>query len=108
MTEQFVFTPQQREEALAWIKSNCLPLYEYARDLSTGEDRMIDMYFKLKEIKFELKPEEFILGIEYKDKEKVIGGNEEINIRFHNPRRDTPHDEFAMQIAINLLHRVKN
>lgn len=106
--DSFVFTPGQREEALAWIKQNCLPLYEYARDMGSGEDRMIDMYFKLKSSTFELRPDEFIVGIEYKNQQAVIDGKEQINIRLQNPRREkTPHDPFALQVIVELLHRLK-
>lgn len=104
----FNFTPGQREEALAWVNENCKELYEYSRDMGTGEDRMIDMYFKLKSMSFNLAPEEFVVGVEYKNEDAVTEGKEPINIRINNPHRgDKPHNHFALQVLMNIFNNQK-
>ena len=79
----FVFTPGQRAEALLWIKQECPQLYAHIEEALTGHeaDMLIDMFFKLKSSTFELLPNEFIVGVEYKSKEDIIAGKEAINIR---------------------------
>jgi hypothetical protein len=111
---KFVFTPGQRDEALTWYKENCPELDKYIADsiiykLREGRfyllDLLIDAYFKMKSLSFPIKPEEFVIGVEYKNKEAVKQGKEMVNLRFHNPKRNEgeSYDPFARDVLINLL-----
>lgn len=114
--QQFVFTPGQREEALTWLQKENLPFYKFIMSLpepASGvemlsiQDCIIDMFYKLRGVSFPLKPEEFIVGIEYTDQIAVTEGEQQINIRVLSPRRETPHDPFAFQVIMELLNRLK-
>lgn len=109
-TPEFVFTPGQREEALAWLKENCNGLYIHIEEALTGyeADMIIDMYFKLKSSTFELKPTEFIVGIEYKDQQAIINGEEKVNISIHNPDRKVKHNQFAFEVMMEIIKRLKS
>jgi hypothetical protein len=98
-----VFTPGQREEAMNWVKSNC----EAFEGFPILQDYVVDMYFKMKSITFPLKSTEFVMGIEYKDSQKVADGNEKIKITFQNPHKKGEYDVFAHQVAIELLNSLK-
>lgn len=105
---QLVFTPGQREEALTWIKENC-PDFSSLLDFEiTGmEDNLIDMFFKLRKVKFGIKPNEFLFGVQYQDKDAVLAGNEAINLSLLNPHNKGEYDVTAHQIAVSLLQRLK-
>lgn len=103
----FNFTPGQREEALAWVNHNCGDFLALVHD-SDILDRLIDMYFKLKSMSFNLAPEEFVVGVEYKNEDAVTEGKEPINIRINNPHRgDKPHNHFALQVLMNIFNNQK-
>lgn len=109
MSNQFVFTPGQREEVQAWLKENCPKLHSHLEEAFTGHeaDMIIDMFYKLKNFNFDLKPEEFVIGIEYKDSDAVIAGTEQINIRMINPHKNKTADQFAQSVLLELLNRLK-
>ena len=110
-----IFSEHQKEEALKWYNENVPDLLkevessmrEYPTFYKNVIYSLVDSYFKLKAIKFELSPTEFIIGINYKDMQKVIDGKEEVGITFQNPRRTIPADSFAQQTIIELLTRLK-
>lgn len=113
--EKFIFTPGQKEEAMLWYKANCLDYHKFLASLpeplhddvlSIG-DCAIDTYFKLKNVNFNILPSEFIVGIEYKNQEEVIKGDEKINIRFQNPHKNNTADQFAQAVLMELLQRIK-
>ena len=107
----FVFTPGQTEEALKWYTHNC-PDVQDLIDIGTihgksVQDILVDLYFKLKNVPFTFKPNEFIVGIEYKDAQKIISGKEIVNVRINNPHKkiadQMTHDEFALAVLYNLF-----
>lgn len=113
---QFTFTPGQKEEALSWLQKNCPELHKWLSTLPEDKpelqvlsikDSIIDVYFKMKKIKFDFKSKEFIVGIEYKDKDKVISGEEAINIAIHNPHLSHEYDIFAHQALVYVLQKIK-
>jgi hypothetical protein len=109
------FTPGQREEALKWYAENC-PESTLVMNFGTAhgqdiQDVFVDVYFKLKSIPFNFKPNEFIVGIEYKNEVKIRAGKEVPNVRIQNPHKkvagsDT-HDELALIILINLFKQAQ-
>ena len=101
-----IFTPEQKKEATQWIEKECPNLYNLMSEENVN--LFVDMYLKLKAVTFDLKPEEFVVGVEYKVREDVIEGKEAINIRFLNPRRAGVADAFAQQLLIELLTRLKS
>lgn len=108
--EGFIFTPGQRKEALDWIESNCDDLKYHLDSMELDsrqpiETMIIDIYFKMKSISFPMKPTEFVVGIEYQDEQSVINGTEYVNIALINPRDSK--DQFAFQILIELMNRLK-
>lgn len=112
--DKFVFTPGQREEALSWYKKNCYDFYVFLTTIKEAikidiQDLAIDIYFKLKDVSLPLEPNQFIIGIEYKDQKKVTLGNEPVNIAFHNPSRvaKKPCDPFARAVLMNLLTKLQ-
>ncbi len=79
-----------------------IPIKEEYMDMA-----FVDAYFKLKVSSFNILPIEFLVGIEYKDKDEVIAGKEPVNIRFQNPHKKGEYDEVSYQVLINLLNQLK-
>lgn len=112
----FQFTPGQVNEALTWIKDNCPELYALIEGDKEGkyeQDTLmaVDMYFKLKNVPFSFKPHEFVVGIEYKQADKIKLGLEMPNVKVHNPHprvaEQYTHDVLALAILMNLLNQLK-
>lgn len=106
----YIFTPAQREGALGWIKENCPDFYTYIEEALTGHvtDMLIDMFLKLKDIKFDLKPNQFVVGVEYKDEKNALEGLEPINISIHNPHKKGEYDQFSFQALVHFLNTLKD
>lgn len=108
------YTPGQREEAIQWFKNN-VPKVADLLDSYSGEhpifngisDDLIDTYFKLKQSEFKVKPNQFIIGIEYKDQAKVITGEEKVNISFENPHEKGKADMFAKSVLLHIITNQK-
>ena|SRR5687767_7166108 len=110
----FQFTPGQKGEALAWLKDNCPEFFQILEHDSIDDPDVllvVDMYFKLKNLPFSFKPNEFIIGIEYTKADKVKLGLEAPNVKVHNPHprvaEQYTHDELALAILMNLLNQLK-
>lgn len=97
---------QQKEEALKWLADNCSELLGAWPD-TVNIDLIIDVYFKLKTISFPFKPKEFVIGVDYINKEKVAVGEEKVSITFQNPHLPGVGDPFAQQVVLELLQRLK-
>lgn len=114
---QFIFTPGQREEAIKWITENCIDLINLADTFEPVEakyyffETLIDMYFKLKNVPFSFKPNEFIVGIEYKSEVKIKAGKEIPNVYINNPHpliaEQFTHDDFARTILYSLFKQAQ-
>lgn len=109
------FTPGQREEALKWYEDNCP---EVLQVLTLGsahgysiEDIFVDVYFKLKKVPFSFRPNQFIIGVEYKNEYLVKQGKESPNIRVDNPHplvgHNYTHNHFALTVLMNLLKQLQ-
>ena len=113
MKSPFTFTPGQKEEAIKWLTENCIDLINLADTFEPTEARqyclenLVDMYFKLKNLPFSFKPNEFIVGIEYKNEVKIRTGKEVPNVYINNPHplvaEQFTHDEFARTILYSLF-----
>jgi hypothetical protein len=109
----FTFTPDQRKEAMKWITENCIDLINLAETFEPREaveycfDNLIDMYFKLKNVPFSFKPNEFIVGVEYKSEAKIRAGKEIPNVHINNPHKlvaqQFTHDQFALTLLYSLF-----
>lgn len=100
-----IFTPGQKEEAYQWYAQNCPDALALTKDDMSLI--LVDIYFKLKHIPFSFKPEEFVVGIEYKDAKAVADGKEVVNVRINNPHKkmadQITYDEFALAVLYNLF-----
>src|SRR5688572_653834 len=107
---QFTFSPEQKEEARKWIVENCIDLINLIENVDTKEEEiyrlelLIDMYFKLKNVPFSFKPNEFIVGIEYKNEAKIRAGKEVPNVHINNPHKIIAGQETHDQFALTLLY----
>lgn len=112
--KQFTFTPEQKEEATKWYKENCPEVAYFIQPNTNGvtvTDILVDIYFKLKTVPFSFKPNEFIVGIEYKNETAIRIGKEAPNVRINNPHRkigtQETHDQFALTILYNLFRQAQ-
>lgn len=117
MKSPFTFTPGQREEAMKWLTENCVDLVNLEQQFEPKEnadyfrDNLVDLYFKLKNLPFSFKPNEFIVGIEYKNEAKIRAGKEVPNVYINNPHpliaEQYTHDEFARTILYSLFKQAQ-
>lgn len=109
----FQFTPEQEKEAVDWLADNCPELFgawpSDNHDLPIKY--LIDMYLKLKHYPYSFRPNQFIIGIEYKKADRVKLGLEAPNISVHNPHprvaEQYTHDENALLFLMSILNNAK-
>jgi len=102
------FSPEQEQEVEDWLKANLPELYRQIEEDPFGGnivDDIYSMYFKLKSFKADIPKNAFIIGIDYKDKEKVKTGEEKININFQNPHPPGEADMFVKDVLLSLITR---
>ena len=108
------FTPGQREEALTWFKENSPGIKAMLEGVSFNLETkiliFIDLYFKLKKVDIALDANQFVVGVEYIDSNKVLEGKEKIKFTLHNPTRfgKARENYFAHQIMLELIKRTKD
>lgn len=104
------FTPEQREEAMNWYADNCLDILALVSHENLS-DLLVDVYFKLKTVPFSFRPNQFIIGIDYKSEYHIRKGTESANIRVDNPHKlidgKSTHNSFALTILMNLLKQLQ-
>lgn len=121
MAEIKDFTSEQIEEAEEWYKYNTPELYEFAKRQVGVTDKsesnqyflliwLYNVYFQLKTISIELRPNQFIIGIDYnssgnaeKDMEQAILGKIQFNLSFWNPHPKGMADQLAKDFLIAKL-----
>lgn len=118
------FSPEQKEEVTNWLKENCEELLAFAqvqvelRDKPESNryfliDWLCDMYFRLKMISIELRPNQFVIGVDYKgsgdkkkDYEDAKAGKIPFNLSFWNPHPLGVTNELARDFLIAQLSKL--
>lgn len=102
---EIVLTPGQQEEALAFYTERV----SFFSTLPVAQQLVFfDAYFYMKNIQHIFKPTEFVVGVEYKDHNKVVNGNEAVNITFFNPHKGNTEDVLSKSVLMHILTTFKN
>lgn len=97
------FTQEQIKEARDFLLKNLSP---WVTDIPTeGKEELIKLYFRLKETTA-IQPNEFIVGLDYNDINKVKLTEEAARITFHDPETKLNTDIFARDTLILLLKKL--
>jgi len=99
------FSAEQIKEAQDWLKANIPTLYiliEKALHDEIAYD-LYDMYFKVKQVEMKLQPNQFVVGVEYKDENKVKTGDEPVSLSFWNPHAQGQYNKFAKDVLLHIL-----
>lgn len=107
------FTPEQISEAAEWYRENNYSLWEQAS--SETIPQLTDVYFKLKMISIELRPNQFVIGVDYvgvTKKEYIEKGQNadlsklKVNLSFWNPHPRGVADILAKDILVAQLAKL--
>lgn len=104
MAELKDFSPTQIEEAEKWFQGNNINLYKALDE--PNKMILVDIYFKLKRIPIQLKPNEFIIGVDYKSEKDIISGKEQASLSFRNPHFQGNANKFAKDFLLAQLSKL--
>lgn len=109
------FTPEQMKEAEDWYKENNPILLDKCQEHEWLMQQLYDVFFKLKRIKTYLKPNQFVIGVDYTgatDKEYRTKGDKmdlsklQVNLSFWNPHPKGVADTLAKDILIAQISKL--
>lgn len=122
MSELRDYSSAQIEEATKWLQDNCKGLYNFmiaspvltdAKNLLAT--RLTDMYFQLKQSPISLKPNQFVIGVDYKgvsredwikSPDTVDLSKAQFNLSFWNPHSKGKEDRLAKDFLITKLSQL--
>ena len=106
------FSPEQINEAVKWYNENNPALIKFCADEPEMRAQLYDVYFKLKMISIELRPNQFVIGVDYKgvtqEEYKKKGQHADFskfscNLSFWNPHQQGVADVLAKDILVSKL-----